>query len=1064
VYLQIALGLWLFAGLPCFAEPPEEEKGMSAFALYLEQYYLNPDPDFSLFLRAPASPNALFNQSPYGNLWLYEGDVLENLSARHPDLGDRLSAGAAYRIKTYDELLASAEKILESNGGRLQLSQAVLKSYVSALADQREQEAKRTKLEAETLAYEAIREKGRYPLGSNTNTWDMRHQRMLQPMIDRLMDEERRRKKDDDVLSEKSLNAWKKKVTGELESWWSDTRASELQNLQTQWARKLPFDYTQHLRKARDRWRDALKQEVGSLSKVPVLQREYQARLHAQAVNEAKDYARVKETDLGSDGYRALRDDTAQEKRFQWVRDLQWWDHQQNDEGNPAELERQRKVQEQIQKRYQKKSSTDLAFSEETNLLEGSDGKVLQGVGHNHPPRNSAAQKSGSSSSSGIIFRMKSLRRSESGSYWMSYHPPTAPQEFLWGRIEDWDPKSARKYSGAREKTEFYLGSSSVFYPVDGMVSIPRPEGYDVDVEILRNGQSFRGKDVEVWETPDGYLFAKVPGESKNPVKLTLGYVPSKNARMKFEQDPTRLPVLTERERGELGRVASELEGMGEHGVSAALRRHLTAGNVTPQDISDSIYTHSLYSYVPAAADLKSAGKLAMFSPFLDPEGRLCFQCSGAADLLAMILNRTLVDHPNWKAKTGRVILRDSNTWILYGEDLHRWVRFGDGRTSFVLDPTPPGMDPRNPPDAKLPRSLSPYRVPKEQPTSLLRSSALPRPLDKPVTGWRNQRELEKEANGESSHAPKAEEAHGSKSTTGAKSQGIGRFFFWALPGKRDAPSSGTEREGGEGIGIVGGTGGAERPAGGRSVFLPEGWDIPFEWLRAWGGALSRKESDGGVQQKSEEESVTQESAPEEKPAPAINEPPLSPPHEKSKNPDVRLAEMEKEDPLKKLAEEELKARRRRNEVRRKQLAELKVLQDTLYIELESAYTKPVAPQIRLPHRDAVAGITAIRDYLANKPGAPSFETIQKEIGDSKKSAEELVKYYHEPGRRLRPDRVREIYLGHSIPAAAIEILNKLQSTPWSRFESEDINDVFNHVRRNSDPAICPKVEEALGG
>ena len=142
-----------------------------------------------------------------------------------------------------------------------------------------------------------------------------------------------------------------------------------------------------------------------------------------------------------------------------------------------------------------------------------------------------------------------------------------------------------------------------------------------------------------------------------------------------------------------LNPIILDLEAAGITTLSRGLKRALKSGPLSPHELASTVSNFSLYSYYPEKPQEEKEAPFSEFKKFLNPKGTLCFICNGSAGLLAEILNRALVGHPEYSVRVVRMLALEGNEIGLPGhaqvEILHH------GKRVLLLDPTPQEKDPR---------------------------------------------------------------------------------------------------------------------------------------------------------------------------------------------------------------------------------------------------------------------------------------------------------------------------------------------------------------------------------
>ncbi len=1041
---------------PCFGEP--ENETLSATAYFIEQSYLSPDPDFSIFKEPPPSALSLVEDPKSNFHWLYSTDSLKRLVARHPDLPAKLEAGAAYRKEVYDGILEQFPKDLKKNGIPFNFSQTILKSYLAELAAYRMSEKKRDRLEAETQAYEKIRSDNRYRLGSSVNSWAKEHQKKHGALVEKLIDEKVRQRNVDDFLPPEKFLAWFKRTEADLTRWRPNWRFGRLRDQRDVHGNQLPFGYAQEADRDRDFHLANAHHRVGVANVDPTGQRALQRWLQENSVIELDSFESTKQRYLGTGNYGTKEADTDKQRPFTWLRDLDWWSKREIDNGDQVEKKRRELIENKITARREarQKEKNQIYSAHRDNLIDPDNSALYPGLQSKHIAQNWPSGVEGKSEGR-ILFKGSKFVPGPYGG-WADALPDDAPEEFLWGRKEDWNPATAKIHQGFSERADFLLESSAQFFPSQGMVSLPLPEGHNVNLSVYQRGRYLDPKEYSVLETPEGFLFAQIKSGSNDPVRLTIGYQKTSSARLSFSRDANALPVLTANELIKMKSVLSELESMGERHLSSALGNLLAEGKpINVADISAAIKGQSLYSYLSAQREPEGLESITSFRPFLNPEGKFCLQCSGAADLLELILNKVLIDHPTWKVRTSRVLLRESDSWLIWETAVHRWVGLQNGQTHIALDPTPRDSDPRNPTV-----SFSNIPVSQRAPTPKKEKTAHP-PLPAAVE---SSRQIKSGGDWKKELAERL-----------ATSSLTFRDFFAGGETKvHENESEGREEGSGGKFGVqksgeLGGTGGGSGQGRGGSQpehqLLSSNWREPFARMRKWGALTAERvrELVTRFPQKRpaaslappEELATGPETVQEEEPpteVAQIEEPKKEKEKEKtevippapSKHPAGRLAQEPFEDAAKKAILAELQTRQVRNSQRRANLKRMEQLEELLLMQLEIVYERPLGGKIKLPHHHAIAAHKKVRSFVEGKKDSPSPEALQSLITSSKAEVDLLVDHFQQPGPPRRFDSVRDRYLAPNVTHPASKLVTELSAISWSPLESEDIDDIMKNL------------------
>jgi hypothetical protein len=994
------------------ADPTEEDTALPVLTYLLEQDYFSPSPDYSVFRNGVDRAFNLVKQIPTnGAIWFVEAGVLRSLLKRHPEAAQRMQEGAAYRKQIYDGLLKSLPQRFQNQRFRYAFFplEAAARSYFAELAAYRSEEEKRKLLEAETLAYEEVRQRGKYPPDSNVGTWQRLHQRQHTALVEKLKDEVIDELAKQDFLPVEIFYKWKRSLADLV----GQKRSGSYGWPSVSPARDLPSQFATEAMDLRERNVDQVHSFAESSTPEPEAQRLLQRALRKWVTYEATAFEQAKADWLGIGDYGSNLRDLPLQTKFKWIRDLEWWQYKKTDEGDAAVTAQ---VEARAAKLLKVEFERDARGGVSPGLLEPLWSKLYAGAPSNHLAKNINLEGDGENPSrTGLPWSLlyRGMVIGKEGNRRENYLPPGAPFEFLAGSKDLFDPALARKVKTAFPswKSEFQLESESYFFPSEGLIALPRPEKYDISVSVRRHGEWLKASEFEHLETPDGFQYIRMkPGaDSRDPVQLQLRYRPNRRSRFSFIRNESDVPALSERERVELETVALELRAMGEVPLSGALVSLLSQKRVSPTQISDAIAIHSFYSFVPAERIESEGNTLSSFRPFLNLEGKLCFQCSGAADLLELVLGRVMKDHSNWRIFAHRVFTRSPGQSSLNTTGAHRWVGMNRSGRKVILDPTPYDLDPRNPEieGSFMPSRILAMSIPHE-------TKSVPRPS--------------------TSHSLRRKRA----STGGAPKAKTGASEGSVEPIPEGRPE--TPRAASEGESEIEGDGGL----GSKGSFNLRNWYHSLQDVLAnlkdrlrrierapYSPIELPKVLETGHQLDSHDKELR---------APPTEDVPIS-------HPQAQIAALEAPSSESLAILEELQKRLERNQARRAALAKIEKLSEMLMLQLENTYRRQQVSHQALPHQTAIELHNTIKKFVEGDLVGQTAEGLKGEVEAAIKSTKLLIQHFNEPNRPLRRDRIRAKYLGRLITEPTIELMEGLHSESWSPMESESIIDIQTAIR-----------------
>lgn len=237
-------------------------------------------------------------------------------------------------------------------------------------------------------------------------------------------------------------------------------------------------------------------------------------------------------------------------------------------------------------------------------------------------------------------------------------------------------------------------------------LGVPTPQGLaltEVELRIAGTERTFtRGTDYEVLysQFDEAYLLRlseplRAQYEGLPVFEFSAGFAPrAAQHRIARRVDPNSLPELSRLDLDRLQGLASQLTAGGLADLGTALSRRVERARrsrsaISLGDLETLLRDNARYVYTaegPVRAD--ASGPFADFSRFVDVNGRLCYQCSGAGTLFAEMLSQYFHDDPRFSAmvRTGYHVSGSSVT----PEAAHARteLRFF-GRVVAVLDATP---------------------------------------------------------------------------------------------------------------------------------------------------------------------------------------------------------------------------------------------------------------------------------------------------------------------------------------------------------------------------------------
>ena len=677
--------LWLVFVFGSLFANGQEPSGTSVLTHFIERYYLDPNPSFQEFGKLPIDNFYRLEVESVPPSW--GGDVEESeLLTKYPDLGRKMEQGAAYRKEVYDKIFAKIAELRRARGIPDSFADEILSSYLRELNAYRNEVQKMSLLEAQTKAFETTRGKHHYATTSNVSNWRLEHQREYQSIVEKLIDEESRKRKTQDTLPEERFRKWKTRIQNEhQQSLQAKLRAIMFLGHDVSFemvdGKSLPRDYCDGLARIYDRYFDT----ANRILKNTALDKEGQTKfvndLHIEAYAQREALEEIKLRHVGSGLYGNPESDAPYIRRLRFLRDLDWWEQREANTGNSTVTQR---IDERIKTIQRWKQETDRGF-EKSGIVFGFTGRLLEGMHSQSVAQNFVG----------------------SGSQWADdatiFSGGGNSLELHYGGVKEWTELLAKRKKNKVGKVDFTLTSESLFFPTNGLVAIPRPESHLAEVRVSQEGRWLDNHEYQLYETREGYLFAKILTKSDRPVGLKIHYQKVRSSPIDFTQDESKLPSLTEREVRKLSEVALGLKHMGEKVVSEQLFRLIDTATssgrkILPTDIAGVIEASSLYSFYPAKRDTSPKDDVKSFRPFLDKDGKLCFQCTGASELLELVLKKVLIDHPKWKVGTRSVLTRQRSNDNFRENGRHRIVvlqKSGVWPVKVALDPTPFERDPR---------------------------------------------------------------------------------------------------------------------------------------------------------------------------------------------------------------------------------------------------------------------------------------------------------------------------------------------------------------------------------